>query len=303
MRKSVSSLIATLALAGLASACAAELPADEQAAAANQAASACSNAEGANAMLAALAVGMAQELGRWKIGTDLKLKTCTYNQQCMELTSAGFEQCRIVAGKPVGTPTADLCKNVKAILALQDANYHEKFIFPDGTKLNSYTFASRLVAGWDAQRVCESRPGNASNPNNCPAEEHKLTLAPNGVQPGAPGACDTNYTFNAKTPSGGNLQYPSLLKNKLIWTGYQGNPIYLTNPFIAFQSTQTTVTIDPTYGVNPPEQQTGGSCVIWPTTSRYSSTLTAGQCCKKTETSNQSYIVQTSPNMYKCNAG
>lgn len=302
MPKFVSSFITSVALVGLASACAVDMQTDEQLGAADQAASACSNAEGTNAMIAALAVGIAQEIGRWKVGTDLRQKTCTYNQQCLELTPAAYEECRKIAGKPVGTPTSQLCKNVNALLALQDARYDQTFVFPDGTKLSSYSYAARLFSGWNEQKTCEARPSNnTNNPNNCPAEEHKLTLAPNGVQPGAPGACDTYYTFNAKTPSGGNLIAPSLLKNKLLWAGYKANDPRNSNPFIDFRSTLTTVTIDPTYGLNPPEQQSGGSCITWPGTPKYSSVRTVGECCKKTETSPTSTIALTSPSMYKCN--
>jgi hypothetical protein len=250
MRKFVSLLVASTALAGLASACSMEAPTDEDLGMTE--AATCSNQQGTNAMIAALAVAVGRELGRWKVGTDFKLVTGTYNQQHLALSTAGLARC------------TNGCPNVKALLTFQDARYDLQISFPGGEKLSSWSYAARLVAGYNEQLVCEKRPG--SQGNNCPAEEHKLTLA--GT---SPGACDTNYTFNATNLAGGNLAQPQLLKNKLLWAGQY-------NPYIAFQSTASTVTIDPTWGLGEGDGSQSGSC--WENfCNKYSTTSLLGQCC------------------------
>ena len=235
MRKLVSAVVASSVIVGLASGCAVE--GMDEADIGNAEEASCTNAQGTNAMIAALAVAIGRELKRWKVTTDFQLVTGAYNQQHLALTPTGLAQC------------TNGCANVKALLFFQDARYDLQVIFPGGERLSSWSYAARLVAGYNEQKVCEGRPANNNDPNNCSAEDHQLTLA--GT---APGPCDGNYTFNARTPSGGMLMNPALLRNKLLWTGGANNP------YVAFTSTNSTVTIDPTWGILNGEKTSSGSC-------------------------------------------
>jgi hypothetical protein len=260
MRKLISFFTVTTALAALASACAVEAPTEEEMnlGTAEEAVSSCTNPEGTNAMIAALAVAIGKELKRWQITTDFKLVAGPNWQTFMELTPTGLAQC------------TNGCANVKALLFFQDSRYDGQVVFPGGIKLSSYSYAARLVAGYGEQKVCEGRPANNTDPNNCAAEQHKLSLAYT-----SPGPCDTNYTFNARNPWGGMLQNPALLKNKLLWTG-------TTNPYVAFTSTNSTVTIDPTWGLIDGDNTTSGSCQTV-CTKISTTTNYVGACCQVTK--------------------
>lgn len=288
MRKFVSSFIAMSALAGLASACAVDMPADEQESVGSdhQALVNCANPQGTNAMIAALAVAIANDLGRWKVGTDFTKVTGAYNQQHLALSSTGLQQCSL---------RGNTCQNVKALLFFQDARYDNYIRFPGNVRLSAYSYASRLTAGYDAQKVCESRATqNPTSADACPAEDHKLTLA--GT---SPGGCDINFTYDARTPAGGMLRWPHLLKNKLIWANDGGSFTNL-NPYVAFQSTASTVTIDPTWDLNQPGSASGGSCTV--SCQKYSTTAIAGNCCTCNGQSG-TFVQSPTANVYKCSAG
>jgi hypothetical protein len=278
MRKLISGLAATTALA---SACAVEAPSPEAELTLGTTRHAlCTNNEGTNAMIAGLAVAIGRELKRWKMTTDFTVVTGAYGQEHLALTPTGLAQC------------SNGCANVKALLFFQDARYDNQMVFPSGVKLSAWAYASRLVAGYRDQVTCENRPNNnASNPDNCPAEEHALTLA--GT---SPGGCDTNYTFDARTPAGGMLVTPALLKNRLLWTGGSNNP------YIAFSSTNSTVTIDPTWGLNDGDNSSTGCltvCTKISTTTNY-----VGACCQvmKDGITQSGRMVQGSSSAsFKCN--
>jgi hypothetical protein len=285
MRKLVSSLIASCTLVALASACAVDATMPEETGTAEEAA--CSNMQGTNAMIAAVAVAVAQELGRWNMSADFKTITGAYNQQHLALSPAGQSRC---------TQRGHNCENIKALLFFQDARYDNYIRFPGNIKLSAWSYAARLVAGYNAQKTCESRATqNPTSADACPAEDHLLTLA--GT---SPGPCDMNFTFDARTPAGGLLRWPHLLKNKLIWAN-DGGSTTNPNPYIAFQSTASTVTIDPTWDLNQPGQASGGSCIV--TCQKYdrNNNLT-GQCCTCNGQSG-TFFLSPSANVYKCSAG
>ena len=129
---------------------------------------------------------------------------------------------------------------------------------------NANNFVSTLTARWNEQKNCELRGGTGAA--NCSAEKHKLTFKSK-----APGACDTIFTFDAKNLTGGNLAAPAQLKNKLLFVGGTANP------YLAFTNTGTTVSIDPTYGLNEEATQTSGSCDAACT--KISTSSIAGTCC------------------------
>jgi hypothetical protein len=230
----------------------------------------CANGDGVNSAMAALAVAAAKELGRWQPTTDfLPLNRAPWHTQ---LTATGKSRC--ADGK---------CWNTQTILDLQKAPPNAvKF---GGVVFNANNFVSTLTARWNEQRNCESRGGTGAT--NCSAEQHKLTFKSQQA-----GACDTIFTFDAKTPSGGNLVAPAQLKNKLMFVGYP------SNPFLAFSSTGTTVSIDPTFGLNEGGTTTSGGCTAACT--KVSAGSIAGQCCSCAG-KNLKYVKSTfSGTMYLC---
>jgi hypothetical protein len=275
MRNVISFSIVSAALVAFASACAVDASSDENLTGIAGQAS-CTNNEGTNAMIAALAVAVGKELHRWKVGTDFTIVRGYANQEHLALTPTGLAQCQ------------NGCANVKALLLYQDARYDQQIVFPGGQKLSSWSYAARLVAGYRAQLTCESRPSNRrDNPDNCPAEDHKLTLA--GT---SPAACGTNYTFKARTPTGGMLVAPSLLRNRLLWTGGA------SNPYVAFTSTNSTVSIDPTWGMVEDDNTSAPVCYIG-CTMISSTTNYVGACCKVDNVQGR-YIQGASSAVFKC---
>lgn len=206
----------------------------------------CANGDGVNSAMAALAVATAKELKRWQPSKDFTIDS-SYR---LALSATGKAQCS--DGK---------CWNTQAVLDLQKAPLGKvKF---GSVSFNADNFRSRLYAEYYEQKDCEARAGAGSN---CPVEDHKLTFKSSQA-----GACDTLFTFGATTPTGGALKNPSLLKNKLIYVGYP------ENEYLAFSSTGSTVTIDPTGGLNDGGATTGGACAALCT--KMSPADVTGQCC------------------------
>jgi len=209
----------------------------------------CANGDGVNSAMAALAVSAAQELGRWEPTTDfLPMNGAPWYTQ---LTATGKSRCS--DGK---------CWRTQAILDLQKAPPNSvKF---GSVVFNANNFVSTLTARWNEQKNCELRGGTGAT--NCSAEKHKLTFKSK-----VPGACDTLFTFDAKNTSGGNLANPAQLKNKLMFVGGTANP------YLSFSSTGTTVTIDPTGGLNDDDTTSTGSCQALCT--KITTANVAGGCC------------------------
>src|SRR6185295_15422162 len=122
-----------------------------------------------------------------QVTKDLYIFRGTYNQEQLGITSTGLAQC------------SNGCKNVKSLLSYQDARTDQTLEFAGGQKLNAWTYASRLTAGFKSQQTCDGRPDNHAA-DNCPAEAHKLTLL--SV---APGGCDKMAAYTATNLSGGAL--------------------------------------------------------------------------------------------------
>ena len=217
----------------------------------DQAAS-CFNPEGTNAAIAALATAVTQELHRWQIAPiknnygqvvtagDFYKYNGYNNQSMLGLTSAGLAAC------------GGSCPLTSNILGMQDSRMDQKVIF-NGVKLSSWSFASRLTSGYDKQVACNDGKW-------CPYVPHVFGWKPDGTYNNfttAPGACDTMFTFGVTKPSAQNHALLTAtetngLQNALVWTAANG-----ANPYIAFQSTASTVSIDPTGQLNPPGQTTG----------------------------------------------
>ena len=230
MKKIASLILAAAALssfAGCSTEAAPEMTAEESAAV-------CANPEGTNAAIAALATAISQEMHRWQITTDFYIYRGYQNQAMLGITQAGLSAC------------GGSCPLTSNILAFQDSRMDQKVVF-NGVKLSSWSFASRLTTGFENQKVCQNG-GRCSFPAHVFGYDSMTTT---------PGACDTLFTFTVAKPAnqgGGALTAAQVgqLSNALVWTTGNG-----PNPYIAFQSTASTVTIDPTGQVNPPGQATG----------------------------------------------
>jgi hypothetical protein len=221
----------------------------------------CTNVDGTNAVMAALAVSAAKELKRWQPSKDFVVFTTSGwseaspgMQQAIKLTATGKAQC-----------AGGNCWNTQALLNLQYDQANNLVKFPGNVTLSPGALRSRLVAKLREQQTCESRPVNGGN-SNCPVEEHKLAFTRSEK-----GGCDTNFFFKATTPTGTALRYPAQLKNKLIWVDQY-------NPYVAFQSVGDVISIDPTYGLNEEGTTTSGTCSA-ACTKISSNVATAGQCC------------------------
>jgi hypothetical protein len=227
---------------------------------AEQAVLSCSNVDGTNSVMAALAVSVAQELGRWQPSKDLAItrtngtsERSPGSQQAIKLTRKGKARC-----------ADNKCYNTQALLDLQYDQANGQVQLPDDILLSPAALRSRLVAKLREQLACEAQPSNG-NRSNCPVERHELTFLR-----AEQGGCDTNFFFKATALDGSALKYPAQLKNNLLWVDRH-------NPYVAFTSVGDTVSVDPTYGLNESGSTTTGSCTA--ACIKISSSSIAGQCC------------------------
>ncbi len=193
--------------------------------------------------MAALAVATATELKRWEPTRDFQMK-----DGFLALTRAGKRQC--ADGR---------CWNTQTLLDLQRAP--DGVVQLGGVELDPESYRTELKQNYREQQRCESTRGD-----DCAAQRHELIL-----DSSSSGACDTVFTFHATAPNGSALRNPSKLANQLIFVGYP------ENEYLSFASTSSTVSIDPTYGLNEAGGTETGSCSAACT--KASSTNIAGDCC------------------------
>jgi hypothetical protein len=199
-----------------------------------QAAVACSNADGTNGMIAALAVALATDMHRWNVLTDLFEFRGFNNQLMLGITAAGKAACG-------GTN----CPTVANILAFQDSRLDQKAVIA-GTKLSSWALASRLTAGWDKQKACQQ-------PNGwCLFQGHQFAAA-SSINAGN---CNTSalFSFPASKAGGGALTAAQIaaLNNALVFTTANG-----TDPFVQFTSNTTSVSVGDVGGMVPGQAEPG----------------------------------------------
>jgi hypothetical protein len=204
--------------------------------------SSCSDRNGTNSAMAALAVATATELKRWQPTKDFAVSGGT-----LQLTTTGKSQC---ADKK--------CWNTQAILDLQKAPTGSVQIQP-GVKLDAQALKSGLTTNLTFQLFSLV---------SMLVPEHRFELLRSEA-----GGCDQFYWFNVTSPTGGVVSslLTSTLKQKLTWVGGDHNP------YIQFQSDGTMVGIDPTYGLNEAGATAAGSCVAACT--KMSSSDVTGSCC------------------------
>lgn len=255
--KSWSVVAMSIGLLGLASACSVDATSAEADITQTGEEALCANQDGTNAYMAALGTATAREVGRWLPTRDFQWNTSTWK---LELSTYGKKRC--ADGR---------CFNVQELLNMQNSAANNLVVFPGGDRLNTAALNSRLKANWDRQITCNNRPDNHTG-DDCPAEYHELSL-----KSIASGACDKLFTFKATATDGTSaLREPAQLKNQLTFLGYNTDSRY-TNPYLAFASTASTVSIDPTVGLTEGDSTSSGSCAAACT--MISSTSMLGQCC------------------------
>jgi hypothetical protein len=179
---------------------------------------------------------------------------------------------------------------VQAILDMQYDQANGKIFFQGSgsTKvlLNPAALRSRMYAKWQEQRTCDAnaRDGDA---NACPRELHALSFVS-----AAPGGCDTDFTFAAKSSTGTALRFPNQLKHKLKFAD-------ATNPYINFRNLGNgNVAIDPVYGLNEDGVTNSGACTTACT--KFSITSMAGACCSCAGANKTFRSVSFSPHLFLC---
>jgi hypothetical protein len=205
----------------------------------------CANVDGVPSAMAALAVATATELKRWQSTTDFAVR-----DGFLALTRAGKRRC--ADGR---------CPNTEAVLDLQRAPFGEVII--GESTLDAAALRTELASNFAEQQRCEA---GDSPFGRCTAERHELTLSSSQS-----GACDTVFTFDATRPNGKALREPERLATQLIYAGYP------ENEYLSFTSTSSTVSIDPTYGLNDSDSSSSGACTA--ACVKVSMTDISGQCC------------------------
>ena len=215
----------------------------------------CTNPDGTNSVMAAFAVAVAQELGRWNATKDF----IQNNTSGQSEASYGMQQAlKLASGSDANGPIGKSrcadgrCARVQALLDMQYEQAANKvYIQGSGTTkvlLSPSALRSRMFAKWNEQKACDqnARDGDA---NSCTREQNALKFVSSAV-----GGCDTNFTFSAKSPSGAALRFPNQLKNQLRFADS-------SNPYLNFQNLGNgNVSIDPTYGLDEDPTTVVQSC-------------------------------------------
>jgi hypothetical protein len=232
-----------IAIAGLGAGCNQEALRSEELGEAQ--AAMCAGGNGVHAVMAALAVATAMELGRWQSVSDFEVAGGE-----LVLTDTGKSRCDDGA-----------CWNTQAILDPQRGGSDIEF---EHAQFHGDVFRRRLVHQHAEQLRCAARGGRGHS--GCAAEPHALSFDTSDAD-----ACTTVFTFDATTPEGGILSDPASLANALVFVGYP------ENQYLAFASTDRSVSVDPTYGLNEDPSTSAGSCSA--TCTKISSSDVSGDCC------------------------
>jgi len=204
----------------------------------------CSNPQGTDAMIAALAVAMGRELGRWEILTDFEIYKDDWTQDNLRLSAAGNAQC---------TANGSQCKNIKNLLRFM-SHYTDKSIYfknqSGGYDMLSWSsYASRLVTGMKNMTSYKK-----NNQYKYPA--HKVAYTSQ-----APGGCDTIFQYSVTKPDGTlftNAADVTAIENALLFGSGNG-----VNGFIAADchSSVNTCKVDPTGNVV--EGDNSSQATVW----------------------------------------
>ena len=232
----------------------------------------CTNPDGTNSVMAAFAVAVAQELGRWNASKDF----IQNNTSGMSEGSGGMQQAiKLASGSDANGPIGKSrcsdgkCARVQALLDLQyDQANNKVYIQGSGTTkvlLSPAALRSRMFAKWNEQKACDQNAKDG-DVNSCTREQNVLKYVS-----AAKGGCDTNFTFSVTGTTGAALKYPNQLKKGLSFADS-------SNPYINFTNLGNgNISIDPTYGLDDDGTTSTGSCVAACT--KISTTSQQGGCC------------------------
>ena len=218
-------------------------------------ASACYTNSGINPLKAALAVAMADELGRWDPAHDLAYVGSPVYM--VQLTSTAV--C-----------IKNACKNTKAILGQQDnkINLSNPVLVPQ-TLFNATTFDQDLRSSINVQ-ISRTTDLTNNHPDQLPVA-HKLTKVAGPTNLGL-GACGPHYVFQIDHTNGTALTTTEA-NNMVNALCLYGNTVCgNNNPYMSFTVTgqgcptgRTCVAIDPTDGDNGSlTTTTTGAAVTYP---------------------------------------
>lgn len=190
--------------------------------------SSCFTMQGVYPLKAALAVSMAREMGRVDAVADLA------KWDRVVISWNGYMRCGM-RGYPG-------CPNTQAILDLQLTDVNR---YVDQNVFSATNFREDLKASFDRQTSWENDL-RRNYPSRVP-QEHELSQRGTFTMAGA---CGVHFDFNAT----GNAIHN--IKERLVFFGGE------QNPFIAFQSTSSTIAIDPSGTMNGDSGTSSGSKIV-----------------------------------------
>jgi len=221
----------------------------------------CSNPDGTNAVMAALAVSAAQELKRWRAGLDFEQYSTNgaFEGQAgnwsaaIRLTSGTGSD-----GKPRGKSRCSdgKCAKTQALLALQYDNATGVYVQAESSnnrvQVNPSALRSRMVAKLQEQL---NKDRDMKNGDTYQVPKTPFTLASNGTA--NLGGCGSHFKFKVAFESSANpLPLPAQLKWSLSFADQQ-------NGWVDFKDLgSNVVAVDPTYGLNEGAEATAGSCPV-----------------------------------------
>jgi hypothetical protein len=225
----------------------------------------CATPDGANAVMAAIAVAAAQDLGRWRAGLDFEV----YNYTVRLTSGTGSD------GKPRGKSrcSGGVCSRIEPLLAMQHDNAKNQVYLQaesSGTKVlvDPPALRTRTVAKLQEQ-MNKDRDMKDGDTYQVPKTPHALTGAGTANLQGCGPHFKFNVAFNATTTTPKPL--PAQLKWSLSFADQQ-------NGWVDFRDLgNNVVAIDPTYGLNEGSTTTTGACEVACT--KVSSANIADKCC------------------------
>lgn len=268
MKTITTALVSACALLAFFPACAVDSGTEEEIAQGQEQAL-CSNQDGVNSVMSAIAVATARELHRWMPTRDFQWDG---DKGQLELSSYGNKRC-----------LNQDCVNVKALLAMQDAP-SRTVQFPGGIWLDSAALKSALKANWDEQVRC-----NADG--TCHQDSDDLAYRSAEF-----GSCGVKYFFDVyksySTQRISDTASLTALNDNLTFLGFPENRM------LNFYLRDGKVSVDPTVGLTEGGTTTSGSCTAACT--MFSTRSVSGDCCSCNGTTKSFSRSPFSYNMYLC---
>jgi hypothetical protein len=214
----------------------------------------CANPDGTNAVMAALAVAAAQDLGRWRAGLDFQV----VGWDRIALTSGTGTD-----GQPKGSSrcAGGVCKRILPLLALQNDNATGVYVQGETSTtkvlVNPSALRSRMAAKLNEQ-ITKDIDAKDGDLNQIPKTPFTLAGAGTALLSG----CGKHFKFNVAfgtpvtpplVPKAAQLKWSlSFADQQNGWVDFKYNVDNVANR----------VAIDPTYGLNEGDSTSAGSCEI-----------------------------------------